>query len=85
MFTRLFLGIVLLAPFAAFASGATAQPTNRGAIAVGPEYDTTHVYVAPENLDALVNTFVATFGGSASKRSVGNVPPFPAVPRCSSC
>lgn len=75
MFTRLFFGIVLLMPFAAFVSDATAQPTNRGAIAVGPEYDMTHVYVAPESLDVLVNSFVATFGGSASKRSVGNVTP----------
>jgi predicted enzyme related to lactoylglutathione lyase len=75
MLTRVFLGIVLLVSLTAFASDPTAQPTNRGAIAAGPEYDTTHVYVAPESFDALVNSFVATFGGSALKRGVANVTP----------
>src|SRR5208282_294408 len=69
------LAIAFLHPFAAFASNPKAQPSNRGAVAVGPEYDTTHVYVAPENIDALVNSFVATFGGSSLKRSVANVTP----------
>jgi hypothetical protein len=44
---------------------------------LGPQYGTTHVYVAPPELDAFVNSFVATFGGKPSKRSVGNVLPTP--------
>jgi len=45
-------------------------------VAVGPQYDTTHVYVAPADIDAFVNSFVATFGGKASKRIVADVTPF---------
>jgi predicted enzyme related to lactoylglutathione lyase len=44
-------------------------------VAVGPQYDSTHVYVAQGDLDALVNSFVATFGGSASKAIVSQVTP----------
>jgi hypothetical protein len=31
-------------------------------VAVGPQYDTTHVYVAPEDFDRFVASLVATFG-----------------------
>jgi hypothetical protein len=77
MRTRLFLEILLLVALGAFASDTKVQPADRGSVAVGPEYDTTHVYVAPENFDALVNSFAATFGGNPSKRSVANVTPVP--------
>jgi predicted enzyme related to lactoylglutathione lyase len=69
------LSIAFLEPLAA--AGARDQPAGRTAIAVGPQYDTTHVYVAPGNLDALVSSLVATFGGAPSKRSVTNVLPVP--------
>jgi predicted enzyme related to lactoylglutathione lyase len=46
-------------------------------VAVGPQYDSTHVYIAPNDFDAFVNSFVATFGGKPSKRIVGNVLPVP--------
>jgi predicted enzyme related to lactoylglutathione lyase len=75
MRTRFFLEILLLMALGAFASDTKVQPADSGSVAVGPEYDTTHVYVAPENFDALVNSFVATFGGSPLKRSVANVTP----------
>jgi predicted enzyme related to lactoylglutathione lyase len=48
-----------------------------GNVAVGPQYDTTHVYVAAADMDAFVTSFVATFGGKPSKRIVGNVLPVP--------
>jgi predicted enzyme related to lactoylglutathione lyase len=44
-------------------------------VAVGSQYDSTHVYVAPKDLAAFVNSFVATFGGQASKPIVSNVTP----------
>jgi hypothetical protein len=50
------------------------QPSNW---AVGPQYDSTHVYVAPEDLDRFVASFVATFGGTASKAGVTSVTPTP--------
>jgi len=46
-------------------------------IAVGPQYDTTHVYLASADMDAFVSSFIATFGGTASKRSIANVTPVP--------
>jgi hypothetical protein len=56
-------------------SGAQERARPQESVAVGPQYDTTHVYVAPADLDAFVNSFVATFGGKPSKRIVGNVLP----------
>jgi hypothetical protein len=44
-------------------------------VAVGPQYDSTHVYVSPANLDAFVAGFIATFGGHASKPVVSTVTP----------
>lgn len=45
--------------------------------AVGPQYDTTHVYVAPEDFDRFVASFTATFGGKTSKKGVFQVTPTP--------
>lgn len=50
------------------------NPINQG-IGVGPQYSTTHVYVARKDLDKFVASFVATFGGQPSKPSVTNVLP----------
>jgi len=71
------LAATLLCAFAAYASDAQAKPAARPAIAVGPQYGTTHVYVAQGDLDALVNSFVATFGGTTSKRTVLKITPGP--------
>jgi predicted enzyme related to lactoylglutathione lyase len=46
-------------------------------VSVGAQYDTTHVYVASADLDAFVNSFLATFGGKASPRAVFTVTPTP--------
>ncbi|MFM0671884.1 VOC family protein [Paraburkholderia sediminicola] len=46
-------------------------------VAVGPQYDTTHVYVAAEDFDRFTDSFVATFGGSKSKPGVFQVTPTP--------
>lgn len=35
------------------------------AVAVGPQYDSTHVYVALEDFDRFVASFIATLGGTA--------------------
>jgi hypothetical protein len=42
-------------------------------VAVGPQYDSTHVYVAPAELDAFVASFTATFGGHAAKAAAHGV------------
>ena len=46
-------------------------------IAVAPQYDSTHVYVAPSDLDAFVRCFLATFGGQSTKQVVATVTPTP--------
>src|SRR2546425_3833160 len=51
---------------------ATATTPN---VAVGPQYDTTHVYVAPEDFDRFVASLIATFGGTTSKQGVFMVTP----------
>jgi predicted enzyme related to lactoylglutathione lyase len=47
------------------------------AVAVAPQYDTTHVYVAPESVDAFVQCFIATFGGRSTRQVVATVTPTP--------
>jgi predicted enzyme related to lactoylglutathione lyase len=44
-------------------------------VAVGPQYDTTHVYVAPEQFDRFVASLIATFGGTTTKQGVFTVTP----------
>ena len=46
-------------------------------VAVGPQYDSTHVYVAPEDLDHFTASLVATFGGTKSQPAVFTVTPMP--------
>ena len=46
-------------------------------VAVGSQYDTTHVYIAPEDFDRFVSSVLATFGGTSSKKVVTHVTPTP--------
>src|SRR5579863_4830193 len=48
-------------------------------LAVGPQYDTAHVYVAPEDFERFVKSFVATFGGTTSPEIIANVTPTPST------
>jgi predicted enzyme related to lactoylglutathione lyase len=57
---------------------AQSLPTAKTAgIAVGPQYDTTHVYVAPQDFDRFVASLIATFGGTTTKQGVFTVTPTP--------
>jgi predicted enzyme related to lactoylglutathione lyase len=67
----LFAGAILCA-HAASAGPPTHPPKD---VAVGPQYDSTHVYVAPGDLEAFVASFVGTFDGHASKPIVSTVTP----------
>ncbi|MEX3786455.1 glyoxalase [Paraburkholderia sp. BR14374] len=51
------------------------RPTAEPQLAVGPQYDTTHVYVAPEDFDKFTDSLVATFGGHKSQQGVFQVTP----------
>jgi predicted enzyme related to lactoylglutathione lyase len=61
----------------ALSPGRGATPDRNADVAVGAQYDSTHVYVAPGDLDAFVKSFIATFGGQASKKTTVNVLPVP--------
>src|ERR1700692_4903679 len=53
----------------------TAETTETLSVTVGPQYDTTHVYVAPEDFDRFVASLLATFGGTTTKQGVFTVTP----------
>ena len=53
------------------------RPPDDDDVAVGAQYDSTHVYVAPSDMDAFVTSFAATFAGTPSKKLVTNVLPVP--------
>jgi predicted enzyme related to lactoylglutathione lyase len=63
--------LVAVAPIGAPAAAQTP------AVAVGPQYDTAHVYVAPEDVDRFAQSFLATFGGQSTKQVVATVTPTP--------
>jgi predicted enzyme related to lactoylglutathione lyase len=58
-------------------ASAVAQEATSSSFAVGAQYDTTHVYVAPEDFNRFVNSLQATFGGDTSKQGVFTVTPTP--------
>lgn len=47
------------------------------AVAVAAQYDTSHVYVAPAEVDRFATSFLATFGGKSTAQVVVNVLPVP--------
>lgn len=64
----LMLGTAPIAP-------ALAREAVTADYAVGPQYDTTHVYVAPEDFDRFVTSLIATFGGTTTKKGAFQVTP----------
>ena len=66
--------ITAIALFSLAAAFATPADSNFG---VGAQYDTTHVYVQPEEFDKFVASVLATFGGTTTKQGVFTVTPTP--------
>jgi len=64
---------------AAVLMSAPAYATETTDYAVGPQYDTTHVYVPQDQFDAFVTSFTATFGGTTSKQGQFQVTPTPSL------
>jgi len=79
----MFFGIVVLVAGSHLSSRQHTLPVAAQAIAatpnvaVGPQYDTTHVYVAPQDFDRFVASLIATFGGTTTKQGVFTVTPTP--------
>jgi predicted enzyme related to lactoylglutathione lyase len=63
-----------LEPARAQSSQGTGPVSN---VAVGAQYDTTHVYVAPSDVNAFVESFLGTFGGKSTSQVVATVTPTP--------
>jgi len=77
---RHLLQVALLAPLLTSGASAGALEAGQAAAAqfgVGAQYDTTHVYVAPADVDKFVASFLATFGGWSTKQVVATVTPTP--------
>ena len=66
---------VIVIALASFFDAAQAAPAP--AVAVSPQYDTTHVLVAQEDFDRFTDSLIATFGGSKSQQGVIQVTPTP--------
>ena len=67
--------LALLLTTLAIEGPAAAQ--NTPAYAVGPQYDSTHVYVPENEYDAFMKSFVATFGGKLGPQGQFQVTPTP--------
>jgi predicted enzyme related to lactoylglutathione lyase len=80
-FHHLFAVLVLVFRFAHCAELALAQSPQGTAplstVAVGPQYDTTHVYVAPSDVNAFVASFLGAFGGKSTSQVIATVTPTP--------
>lgn len=70
------LALVASAPSTSFAMQNIETPQT-ASFSVRPQYDTTHVYVAPEDFDKFTDSFAATFGGHKSHQGVFQVTPTP--------
>jgi len=76
------IAIILTIGFASQSQHSTSLAQSAEAIgtvnvAAGPQYETTHVYVAPQDFDRFVRSVIATFGGTTTKQGVFTVTPTP--------
>jgi hypothetical protein len=71
------LGVLTLLP--PILGGAVPNPatTTGVTVAVAPQYDSIHVYVAPRDMDQFVASFIGTFGGQSSQPTTVTVTPTP--------
>jgi hypothetical protein len=78
LFKTLLAASALTFALPVMAAPAAPVPVAAG-YAVGPQYDTTHVYVPADQFDAFVTSFSATFGGTVSKQGTFQVTPTPSL------
>ncbi|MGW1161989.1 VOC family protein [Streptomyces sp. NPDC002519] len=64
-------------PAEATPSPAAATSSASRQVSVGPQYDTTHVYVTPGSLQAFVTSWQSTFGGTNTQPVLTTVTPTP--------
>ena len=71
------LAAVLFGGFVGVVAARAEEIIKTPALAVSPQYSTTHVYVAPADFDRFVASILATFGGTKSQQGVFTVTPTP--------
>ena len=72
------LALDLLLAIAGGTSLAQDKPADATlSLAVGAQYDTAHVYVAPADLDRFSDSLIATFGGTKSQKAELTITPTP--------
>jgi predicted enzyme related to lactoylglutathione lyase len=76
-FRSLVTAAIVASSMAAALPLAQAKATMAASVAVGPQYDTTHVYVEPRDFDKFTDSLIATFGGHKSQQGVFQVTPTP--------
>ena len=65
----------VLAHFFCVAACAKGPAGSLPDVAVGPQYDTTHVYLNAADYDTFVDAWTSTFGGKPGQRITANVTP----------
>src|ERR1700719_5313918 len=73
----LIVGSALLSPLPGTTPPVVHASTSTPSLGVAPQYDTTHVYVSPEDFDRFVASLLTTFGGTTTKQGVFTVTPTP--------
>jgi hypothetical protein len=77
---RFLVNVLLVSSLLTGVSSAIARDAEQQStpqLGVGAQYDTTHVYVAPDHVDKFVSSFLATFGGKSTKQVIATVTPTP--------
>ena len=74
---RLLLAALTMGAAFTFTGTAHAAKATADRVAVGAQYDTSHVYVAIDSVDRFVDSFIATFGGQSTRQVVATVTPTP--------
>jgi hypothetical protein len=75
MSSRSFGRLVLLTVALGFLAPAWARNNQAASFGVAPQYGTTHVYVAPAELDKFIASFIGTFGGQSTKQVQATLTP----------
>ena len=73
----LVVGSARLSPLPGTTPPVVHASTSTPSPGVAPQYDTTHVYVSPEDFDRFVASLLATFGGTTTKQGIFTVTPTP--------
>jgi len=69
--------IALLIALAVPPAGTALARASQPQVGVGAQYDTSHVYIDADKVDAFASSFLGTFGGTGTKQVVATVTPTP--------